>query len=139
MKKFIKIFGIVFSLYVIWSFIFWTNVDKTIPIWSDLGVLEALIYLLVITVATYKEFIISLLIFSILIFLKKKKKIKLDNNILFSFGYLFNVIIILILTSYLISVTSMSLDIERISYVVFIPLIHSIIIFNILNSLMIKK
>jgi len=139
MKKFLKIFGIVFSLYVIWSFIFWTNVDKTIPIWSDLGVLEALIYLLVITVATYKEFIISLLIFSILIFLKKKKKIKLDNNILFSFGYLFNVIIILILTSYLISVTSMSLDIERISYVVFIPLIHSIIIFNILNSLMIKK
>jgi len=139
MKKFIKIFGIVFSLYVIWSFIFWTNVDKTIPIWSDLGVLEALIYLLVITVATYKEFIISLLIFSILIFLKKKKKIKLDNNILFSFGYLFNVIIILILTSYLISVTSMSLDIERISYVVFIPLIHSIIIFNILISLMIKK
>lgn len=139
MKKFLKIFGIVFSLYVIWSFIFWTNVDKTIPIWSDLGVLEALIYLLVITVATYKEFIISLLIFSILIFLKKKKKIKLDNNILFSFGYLFNVIIILILTSYLISVTSMSLDIERISYVVFIPLIHSIIIFNILISLMIKK
>ena len=139
MKKFIKIFGIVFSLYVIWSFIFWTNVDKIIPIWSDLGVLEALIYLLVITVATYKEFIISLLVFSILIFLKKKKKIKLDNNILFSFGYLFNVIIILILTSYLISVTSMSLDIERISYVVFIPLIHSIITFNILNSLMIKK
>ena len=139
MKKFIKIFGIVFSLYVIWSFIFWTNVDKTIPIWSDLGVLEALIYLLVITVATYKEFIISLLVFSILIFLKKKKKIKLDNNILFSFGYLFNVIIILILTSYLISVTSMSLDIERISYVVFIPLIHSIITFNVLNSLMIKK
>ena len=74
MKKFIKIFGIVFSLYVIWSFIFWTNVDKIIPIWSDLGVLEALIYLLVITVATYKEFIISLLVFSILIFLKKKKK-----------------------------------------------------------------
>lgn len=139
MKKFIKIFGIVFSLYVIWSFIFWTNVDKIIPIWSDLGVLEALIYLLVITVATYKEFIISLLVFSILIFLKKKKKIKLDNNILFSFGYLFNVIIILILTSYLISVTSMSLDIERISYVVFIPLIHSIITFNVLNSLMIKK
>jgi hypothetical protein len=139
MKKFFKIFGIVLILYVFWSFIFWTNVDKSIPIWSDLGVLEALIYLIIITIATYKEFIISLLIFSILIFLKKKQKIKLDNNILFILGYSFYVIILLILTNYLLSITSMTFDIERVSHTIFVPLIHSIIVFNILNSLMKEK
>ena len=139
MKKFFKILGVVFILYVFWSFIFWTNVDKSIPIWSDLGVLEALIYLIIITVATYKELIISLLIFSILIFLKKKQKIKLDNNILFVLGYSFYVIILLILTNYLLSITSMTFDIERVSHTIFVPLIHSIIVFNILNSLMKEK
>lgn len=139
MKKFFKIFGVVFILYVFWSFIFWTNVDKSIPIWSDLGVLEALIYLIIITVATYKEFIISLLIFSILIFLKKKQKIKLDNNILFILGYSFYVIVLLILTNYLLSITSMTFDIERVSHTIFVPLIHSIIVFNILNSFMKEK
>jgi hypothetical protein len=139
MKKFFKIFGVAFILYILWSFIFWTNVDKSIPIWSDLGVLEALIYLIIITITTYKEFIISLLIFSILIFLKNKQKIKLDDNILFILGYSLYVIILLILTNYLLSRTSMTFDIERVSFTIFIPLIHSIIIFNILNSLMIKK
>lgn len=139
MKKFFKILGVVFILYVFWSFIFWTNVDKSIPIWSDLGVLEALIYLIIITVATYKELIISLLIFSILIFLKKKQKIKLDNNILFVLGYSFYVIILLILTNYLLSITSMTFDVERVSHTIFVPLIHSIIVFNILNSLMKEK
>ena len=139
MKKFFKIFGVVFIFYIFWSFIFWTNVDKSIPIWSDLGVLEALIYLIIITISTYKEFIISLLIFSILIFLKKKQKIKLDNNILFILGYSLYVIILLILTNYILSRTSMTFDIERVSFTIFIPLIHSIIIFNILNSLMATK
>ena len=139
MKKFFKIFGVTFILYILWSFIFWTNIDKSIPIWSDLGVLEALIYLIIITISTYKEFIISLLIFSILIFLKKKQKIKLDNNILFILGYSLYVIILLILTNYILSRTSMTFDIERVSFTIFIPLIHSIIIFNILNSLMVEK
>jgi len=139
MKKFFKIFGVTFILYILWSFIFWTNIDKSIPIWSDLGVLEALIYLIIITITTYKEFIISLLIFSILIFLKKKQKIKLDDNILFILGYSLYVIILLILTNYILSRTSMTFDIERVSFTIFIPLIHSIIIFNILNSLMVEK
>jgi len=139
MKRFFKILGIILGLYIIWSIIFHANVDKTQQIWSDMGVLEATIYLIGGTIGTLREFIISIVIFLVLILLKRKKKIQLDETVLFILGYLLNVIITLLLITYIISNTNMVFNIVTITFVFFIPLIHSLISFNTINSFLIQK
>ena len=75
MKKTLKILGIIFSILLIYSIIFSTIVDRTIPAWSDSGVLEIFVYLIGGIVGGIDVFITALIVFSILIFLQKRKKL----------------------------------------------------------------
>ena len=142
MKKFFKIFGIILGLYFIWAIFFSSNVDRTEQIWSDLGYLEAMIYLIASTIGNFHYFIISTVIFIILILLKKNNTIKLDNNILFVTGYFFTVIIGFAFFRISLPESPLSVigsDIEIISIFLFNPIIHSLICYNLMNSLLNKK
>ena len=84
--KFLERFGILFSLYTLWSIIFYYFADRTQKIWSDLGILEAFVYLVALTIGGYLQFFVCLLIFFCLFYLRKIKKIKLDNVVFMLWG-----------------------------------------------------
>jgi len=136
--KFLERFGILFSLYTFWSIIFYYFADRTQKIWSDLGILEAFVYLVALTIGGYLQFFVCLLIFLCLFYLRKIKKIKLDNTVLFLLGTFVNLIISLSLVLFIISKLVMKLNIESITLGVFVPFIHSLISFYIINGFMKK-
>jgi len=136
--KALKKFGILFSLYTLWSIIFYYFADRTQKIWSDLGVLEAFVYLVAATIGGYLQFFLGLIIFFCLFYLRKIKKIKLDNAVLFFFGLLINLFISLSLILFIVSKLVMKLDIESITLAIFIPFIHSLLIFYIISGFMNK-
>ena len=83
--KFLERFGVIISLYIFWSIIFYKFADRTEQVWADLGALEAFVYLIGVTIGNYLGFIICLILFFGLFYLRKIRKIKIDNNILFLF------------------------------------------------------
>lgn len=136
--KFLERFGILFSLYTFWSIIFYYFVDRTQIIWSDLGILEAFVYLVALTIGGYLQFFVCLLIFFCLFYLRKTKKMKLDNVALFLLGLFVNLIISLSLVLFIVSKLVMKLNIESITLGVFVPFIHSIFAYYI-NSAFINR
>ena len=136
--KFLERFGILFSLYTLWSIIFYYFVDRKQIIWSDLGILEAFVYLVALTIGGYLQFFVCLLIFFCLFYLRKTKKMKLDNVVLFLLGLFVNLIISLSLILFIVSKLVMKLNIESITLGVFVPFIHSLISFYIINGFMKK-
>ena len=131
MKKTFKILGLIFGLSIVYSIIFYIAVDKSVPFYNDMGVLEALIFILAMFVGAILDvLLISLIAYSILFYLKKRKVINLDSNVLFVSGYSITVIILLFLYLWFISKNVADFNLESITRILFIPLLHSIIGFN---------
>ena len=131
MKKTFKILGLIFGLSIVYSIIFYIVVDKSVPFYNDMGVLEALIFILAMFVGAILDvLLISLIAYSILFYLKKRKVINLDSNVLFVSGYSITVIILLFLYLWFISKNVADFNLESITRILFIPLLHSIIGFN---------
>jgi hypothetical protein len=140
MKKVIKLFGIILGISTLYSILFYAIADRSQPFYSDMGVLEALVFILaIIASGIFDILIISLIISSALFYLKKKKKINLDNKILFLLSYLKTVIIIFLLYMWFISKGVAEINIEHLTRILFSPLIHTIISFNLANYIFNKK
>ena len=140
MKKVIKLFGIILGISTLYSILFYAIADNSQPFYNDMGVLEALLFILaIIASGIFDILIISLIISSALFYLKKKKKINLDNKILFLLSYLKTVIIIFLLYMWFISEGVAEINIEHMTQILFAPLIHTIISFNLANYFFNKK
>ena len=63
MIKFLKLTGIIFSIFFVYSIIFWSFADKSIPFFNDMGVLEAFILLVAMTTFEFVGIIVSFIIF----------------------------------------------------------------------------
>lgn len=140
MKKTLKILGIIFSILLIYSIIFSTIVDRTISAWSGSGVLQIFVYLLGGIISGIDVFVTALIVFSILIFLQKRKKIVIGDGVLLFFGYLITTLINFTFRTYIISLLSSkfnnpipTFDLEEFTFVFFIPIIHSIIAFYLIK------
>ena len=134
MKKTFKILGLIFGLSIVYSIIFYIAADKSVPFYNDMGVLEALIFILAMFVGAILDvLLISLIAYSILFYLKKRKVINLDSNVLFVSGYSITVIILLFLYLWFISKNVADFNLESITRILFIPLLHSIIGFNVVE------
>jgi hypothetical protein len=136
--KFLERFGVLSALYILWSILLYKFVDRTQKIWEDMGLLEALVYLVGVTIGNYQAFFICLILFFCLFYLRKIRKIKIDNNILFLFGLFINVIISSFIVFFITSRLKMKLDIELITLFSFIPIIHSLFSYYICSSLINK-
>ena len=140
MKKTFKILGLIFGLSIVYSIIFYIAVDKSVPFYNDMGVLEALTFTLAMFVGAILDvLLISLIAYSILFYLKKRKVINLDSNVLFVSGYSINVIILMFLYLWFISKNVADFNLESITRILFIPLLHSIIGFNVVEYFFKKK
>ena len=133
MKKTLKILGIIFSILLIYSIIFSKIVDRTIPLWSDAGVLEIFFYLVVGTVSGIDVFVTALIVFSILIFLQKREKIIIGDGVLIFVGYLITVLLNLAAYTFLNAKYNLIFDLERFTIAFVIPIIHSIIAFYLIK------
>jgi len=136
--KFLERFGVLISLYIFWSIIFYKFADRTEQVWADLGALEAFVYLIGVTIGNYQSFIICLILFFGLFYLRKIRKIKIDNNILFLFGLFINVIISSFIVFFITSRLKMKLDIELITLFSFVPIVHSLFAYYISSALINK-
>ena len=136
--KFLERFGVLSTLYILWSILLYKFVDRTEKIWEDMGLLEALVYLVGVTIGNYQAFFICLILFFCLFYLRKIRKIKIDNNILFLLGLFINVIISSFIVFFITSRLKMKLDIELITLFSFIPIIHSLFSYYICSSLINK-
>ena len=73
MKKVIKLFGIILGISTLYSILFYAIADNSQPFYNDMGVLEALLFILaIIASGIFDILIISLIISSALFYLKKK-------------------------------------------------------------------
>ena len=140
MKKTLKILGIIFSILLIYSIIFSKIVDRTIPAWSDSGVLEIFVYLIGGIIGGIDVFITALIVFSILIFLQKRKKIVIGDGVLLFVGYLITTLINFSFRTYILSLLSSkfnrpipTFDLEQFTFVFIFPIIHSIIAFYLIK------
>ena len=133
MKKTLKILGIIFSIYLIYAVIFSKIVDRTIPIWSDAGVLEIIVFLIGGTIGAIGIFVAALIVFSILIFLQKRKKIIIGDGVLIFVGYLITVLLNLAAYTFLNAKYNLIFDLERFTIAFVIPIIHSIIAFYLIK------
>ena len=133
MKKTLKILGIIFAILLIYSIIFSTIVDRTIPVWSGSGVLQIFVYLLGGIISGIDVFVTALIVFSILIFLQKRKKIVIGDGVLLFVGYLITALLNLSFSTYLISKFDLTFDLERFTFVFILPIIHSIIVFYLIK------
>ena len=133
MKKTLKISVIIFSILLIYSIIFSKFVDRTIPTWSDAGVLEIFFYLAVGTVSGIDVFVTALIVFSILIFLQQREKIIIGDGVLIFVGYLITVLLNLAAYTFLNAKYNLIFDLERFTIAFVIPIIHSIIAFYLIK------
>ena len=62
MKNFFKISGYILGLLIIYSILFYILADKSIPFYSDMGVLEALIFILAMFVGAILDVLLISLI-----------------------------------------------------------------------------
>jgi len=141
MKKFLKILGIIIGLYFIWS-IFFHSIIENEPSWHDSGVLEVMVYLFTNSLFSFEYFFLSVVVFTILIKLKKNNKIRFINKNLFAAGYFIIVIIGYISWRIILGpdiYLNSDLFIVNISRILFNPLIYSLICYNLTNSLLNKK
>ena len=141
MKKTIVIFGVFVLITIIWSIIFNSFIDKSIPAFRDLGVLEVPAYLAGILIGNFPFLILSIVIYLILIILRNKKKIKLDDKILFFLGLsliiIFEFLIIVWLSSKLN--IKISFDIEFVTGLFYVPLVYSLVVYNSLFAFLKKN
>ena len=140
MKKTLKILGIIFAILLIYSIIFSAIVDRTIPAWSGSGVLQIFVYLLGGIISGIDVFVTALIVFSILIFLQKRKKIVIGDGVLLFVGYLITTLINFSFRTYILSLLSSkfnrpipTFDLEEFTFIFFIPVIHSIIGFYLIK------
>jgi hypothetical protein len=131
MKKFFKILGIIFIITLVWSFIFFIFI-KNKSGWEDLGLLEAPAYLLGNLIGDTIMIIIPILIYMVMLLLRKYKKIKLDNKILFFLGFSLYVVIQLFFQAWIRYKVSMDfeINIQLITSLFYPPLILSLISYN---------
>ena len=131
MKKFFKILGIIFIITLVWSFIFFIFI-KNKSGWEDLGLLEAPAYLLGNLIGDTIMIIIPILIYMVMLLLRKYKKIKLDNKILFFLGFSLYVVIQLFFQAWIRYKVSMGfeINIQLITALFYPPLILSLISYN---------
>ena len=140
MKKTLKILGIIFAILLIYSIIFSTIVDRTIPAWSGSGVLQIFVYLLGGIIGGIDVFVTALIVFSILIFLQKRKKIVIGDGVLLFVGYLITALLNFFVRTYYLSLLSstfnrpiLTFDLEEFTFVFIFPIIHSIIAFYLIK------
>ena len=140
MKSFFKIFGLIIGFNLLWSIVFFIFQPKSL-MWADMGILEAFVYLLGALAGDVIYLIISLLLFLCLFFLKRLKKIQVDNIILFSLGYAIVVIIAITLRAWLQSRLSeqFNLNVASITNLFYTPFIYCFISYNLLKPWILKK
>tara|TARA_B100002052_G_C15512486_1_gene432242 strand:- start:99 stop:524 length:426 start_codon:yes stop_codon:yes gene_type:complete len=140
MKSFLKIFGLIIGFNLLWSIVFFIFQPKS-QIWADMGILEAFIYLLGALAGDVIYLIISFLLYLCLFFLKKSKKVKIDNIILFSLGYALVVIIAITLQAWLQSRLSLqfNLNIASLTNLFYTPFIYCFVSYNLLKPWILKK
>ena len=140
MKSFMKIFGLIIGFNLLWSIVFFIFQPKS-QIWADMGILEAFIYLLGALAGDVIYLIISFLLYLCLLFLKKLKKVQIDNIILFSLGYALVVIIAITLQAWLQSRLSVqfSLNIASLTNLFYTPFIYCFVSYNLLKPWILKK
>jgi len=140
MKSFLKIFGLIIGFNLLWSIVFFIFQPKS-QIWADMGILEAFIYLLGALAGDVIYLIISFLLYLCLFFLKKLKKVKIDNIILFSLGYALVVIIAITLQAWLQSRLSLqfNLNIASLTNLFYTPFIYCFVNYNLLKPWILKK
>ena len=131
MKKFFKTLGIIIIITLVWSFIFFIFI-KNKNGWEDLGLLEAPLFLLGNLFGDIIMIIIPIIIYTVMLLLRKYKKINLDNKILFFLGYSLFVIIQLLVHSWIRYKVSMGfeINIQLITALFYPPLILSLISYN---------
>lgn len=139
MIKFLKLSGVIFSIFFVYSIIFWSVADKSIPFFNDMGVLEAFILLVAMTIFEFLGMLVSFIIFLILFFLKKIKKILIGKNFLFIIGFIGLILFNSFFYLFFISRGFATLDLESITRILFVPLIHSIIFYNFAGFLIERK
>ena len=140
MKSFLKIFGLIIGFNLLWAIVFFIFQPKS-QIWADMGILEAFIYLLGALAGDVIYLIISFLLYLCLFFLKKSKKVKIDNIILFSLGYALVVIIAITLQAWLQSRLSLqfNLNIASLTNLFYTPFIYCFVSYNLLKPWILKK
>ena len=99
MKSFFKIFGLIIGFNLLWSIVFSIFQPKS-EIWADMGILESFVYLIGALFGDVIYLVISFLLYLCLLFLKRLKKIQIDNMFLFSLGYALVVIVAIILQAW---------------------------------------
>jgi len=132
MKKFFKILGIIFIITLVWSFIFFIFQSESKMGWADMRVIQIIIYLMGNLFGDIIMIIIPIFIYTVMLLLRKYKKVKLDNKILFFLGYSLFVIIELFVHAWLRYKVSMGfeINIELITALFYPPLILSLISYN---------
>ena len=140
MKSFFKIFGLIIGFNFLWSIIFFIFQPKSPP-WADMGILEAFAYLIGALAGDIIYLIISFLIYLCFLFLKKLKKIQIDNIILFSLGYALVVIVAITLQAWLQSRLSIqfNLNIASLTNLFYTPFIYCFVSYNLLKPWILKK
>ena len=110
-------------------------------IWADMGILEAFVYLLGALAGDVIYLIISFLLYLCLLFLKRLKKIQIDNMFLFSLGYALVVIIAIILQAWLQSRLSIqfNLNVASVTTLFYTPFIYCFVSYNLLKPWILKK
>jgi len=134
----IKRFLLIFSLILLWSVIFYIFKDNSQKFWMDSGIVGIFVYL----IGRLTDFIsltISLIVFFLLFYFKKNNKIRLNNLVLYLFGYLINCMIVTFMSLFFIYVSLVKIDIELFTGTVFVTLIHSLISFYVMEYFLVKK
>ena len=132
MKKFFKILGIIFIITLVWSFIFFIFQSESKMGRADMRVIQIIIYLMGNLFGDIIMIIIPIFIYTVMLLLRKYKKVKLDNTILFFLGYSLFLIIELFVHAWLRYKVSMGfeINIELITALFYPPLILSLISYN---------
>jgi len=140
MRGFFKTFGLIIGFNLLWSVVFFIFQPKS-RMWADMGILEAFIYLLGNLAGDAIYLIISLIFYLCLLFLKRLKKIQLDNIILFFLGYILVVIIAITIHAWYGSrlFIQFNLNIASLTSFLYTPFIYSFISYNLLKSWILKK
>ena len=98
MKKLLRTLGIIFLIYIFYGIIFYNIIDPDQPIMGGAGILEFSVYLAGITYGSIIILPITIIVLSILIFLRKRRKIIIGDNFLIIFAWLIISLPIFILT-----------------------------------------
>ena len=124
--------------------LYFLSFNQKSQMWADMGILEiAFAYLLGALAGDAIYLIISLLLYLCLFFLKRLKKIQIDNIILFSLGYAIVVIIAITLQAWLqarLSVQFKDINVASVTnWKFYTPFIYCFISYNLLKPWILKK